>query len=114
MNSRKAHNSRKGRSSKWIERSRRQAIYARDGRRCVYCQDDKDLSLDHLKTRAQGGTNASRNLVTACRQCNSVRSDRSVRSFCIAVASYTGQDWRVVLARVRAYSRRVQKPITLV
>jgi 5-methylcytosine-specific restriction endonuclease McrA len=99
--------------AKWINKRRRARIYARDGWRCVYCEATKGsteselLSLDHLQPRCKLGANSSGNLVTACKSCNSARGARSVRSFCIAVAEYTRQDWRVVLARVKAAARRV-------
>lgn len=108
--SRLKHNSRKGRHSHWISKPRRHAIYARDNNRCVYClsaaQGAHPLTLDHLSPRIKGGGHESRNLVTACHRCNSARGDRSVRSFCIAVAHYLGVDWRLILFRVKATARR--------
>ena len=78
--------------SKWITRERRLAIYLRDGLACVYCgatvEDGATLSLDHLTPHSHGGTNVSSNLVTACRICNSARSDRSVEEFAASIASY--------------------------
>lgn len=99
--------------SKWINKKRRARIYERDSWRCVYCErsagstEKELLSLDHVKPVVRGGSNAVTNLVTACKSCNSARGDRSLRSFCIAVATYTRQDWRVVLARVKGAKRRV-------
>lgn len=64
--------------SKWIRPERRLAIYHRDGFACVYCKraaDDARLSLDHLRSRKRGGTNANENLVTACLRCNSRRRE---------------------------------------
>lgn len=88
--------------AKWINRRRRARIYARDGWRCAYCLSDKDLTLDHLRPRAKGGSNVTTNLVTSCLSCNSRRGKRSLRSFCIAVAAYTQQDWRLVMARIKS------------
>jgi hypothetical protein len=98
--------------AKWINKRRRARIYARDGFRCVYCDagagpaEKQLLSLDHLRPVSKGGTNSTGNLVTACKSCNSARQNRSVRSFCIAVAAYTLQDWRVIWFRVRAARKR--------
>lgn len=64
----------------WITTARRLALYLRDGFACVYCgtflhmAQPSDITLDHLKPRSEGGSNESRNLVTACRSCNSSRS----------------------------------------
>jgi len=79
--------------AKWIRRERRLAIYMRDGLACVWCgssleDDGVTLSLDHIVPASQGGKNVSRNLVTSCRKCNSVRGDRSLHDFASAVAYY--------------------------
>ena len=79
--------------AKWIRRERRLALYMRDGLACVYCGSCLEgngvtLSLDHIVPVSSGGGNGSRNLVTSCRKCNSVRGDRSLSDFAHAVASY--------------------------
>lgn len=102
--------------AKWINRRRRARIYERDGWRCQYCDQPERpgeaglLSLDHLRPLSKGGSNRTDNLVTACKSCNSARGDRSLRSFCIAVAEYTRQDWRLVLGRVKAARKRKLPP----
>lgn len=79
---RKEWASRPGRSSNWIARSKRFAIYHRDGFRCVYCKpaerlyDGVGLTLDHLISRNDGGDHDPSNLVTACKKCNSARQDK--------------------------------------
>lgn len=74
---------RSGRSSKWIRRSTRFALYHRDGFDCVYCRGvfppatgRGDLTLDHVVPRSQGGSDRPDNLVTCCWDCNSARQDR--------------------------------------
>jgi len=79
--------------AKWIRRERRLAIYMRDSLACVWCgsgleDEGVTLSLDHVVPVSHGGTNVSKNLVTCCRKCNSVRGDRSLEIFARAVASY--------------------------
>lgn len=79
--------------SRWIRRERRLAIYLRDGMACTYCgaaveEDGVVLSLDHVIPVSKGGMNCSKNLVTACRRCNSNRGDRDVAEFAQAVAQY--------------------------
>lgn len=107
---RAAHNARAGRSSKWIRREKRLAIYQRDGHRCCYCGTDlraaspKHVHLDHLRPRVRGGSNEATNLVTACGGCNDARQDRSWRAFARqfdAVARIERQRRRVI-----AYGRR--------
>lgn len=64
------------RSSGWIRRERREAIFERDGHECVYCRAPDDNIArphgpDHLRPRSKGGGNEATNLVTACHRCNS-------------------------------------------
>ena len=85
--------SRNWNGAKWVRRERRLAIYMRDGLACVWCgsrleDDGVTLSLDHVVPVSRGGRNNSRNLVTSCRKCNSVRGDRDLATFARAVASY--------------------------
>jgi hypothetical protein len=51
----------------------RRNVYLRDDFTCQYCGKSppvKDLNLDHVKPRSQGGTATWENLVTSCRRCN--------------------------------------------
>jgi 5-methylcytosine-specific restriction endonuclease McrA len=98
MNARQLHNSRKGRTSSWIRREKRLAIYLRDGVHCSYCGTDLrgarpcDMGLDHLEsqdeckgrgncTRSGKSMNHESNLVLACRSCNSSRQSMPWRQF---------------------------------
>ena len=76
----------------WIRKEKRLALYMRDGMACVYCgngvEDGITLTLDHLHPYSDGGSNDTRNLVTACKSCNSRRGTRTVLDFCEAVAGY--------------------------
>jgi 5-methylcytosine-specific restriction endonuclease McrA len=85
-----ATNSRRGRhqaKGRWIRPEKRLAIYLRDSFRCVYCCADltdaapTDITLDHVKSRADGGSNHESNLVTACRSCNCARQDKPLSRF---------------------------------
>lgn len=53
------------------------SVFARDGHRCVYCGATDDLTLDHVRPLTRGGSNEMTNLATACRGCNSSKSDRT-------------------------------------
>lgn len=68
----------------WIDKVIRLAIYLRDDFKCAYCRRKLtgsrcpfDLTLDHLMPRALGGDHSIKNLVTACRSCNSSKGARS-------------------------------------
>ena len=58
----------------------RRNIYARDGNRCQYCGkhfSTRELTLDHVVPRVQGGGNAWTNLVCACVTCNARKGGRT-------------------------------------
>jgi 5-methylcytosine-specific restriction endonuclease McrA len=58
----------------------RRNIYARDGNRCQYCGgrfSTKELTLDHVIPRVQGGDNSWMNLVCACVKCNARKGGRT-------------------------------------
>ena len=73
-------------SGAWIRKAKRQAIYDRDGRACLYCGADEtfsgaELQLDHYVPPFAGGTNESSNLVTACAECNNQKNGKSIREY---------------------------------
>ena len=51
-------------------------IAARDGAFCRHCGRTSDLTLDHIKPLARGGTSDDDNLQLLCRSCNSRKGDR--------------------------------------
>lgn len=58
----------------------RRNIYARDQNRCQYCGkhfSTKELTLDHVVPRVQGGENSWTNLVCACVKCNARKGGRT-------------------------------------
>lgn len=58
---------------------RRFRILQRDEFQCRYCgrraRDGVRLEVDHIVPRARGGSDNDDNLVTACHECNSGKSD---------------------------------------
>lgn len=71
--------------SAWILRDRRLAIYARDSFACVYCLASEasgaTLTLDHWQPRQYGGSHETRNLLTSCMSCNSMRGVNDFADF---------------------------------
>ncbi len=58
----------------------RRNIYARDASRCQYCGkhfSTRELTLDHVVPRVQGGDNSWTNLVCACVRCNARKGGRT-------------------------------------
>ena len=68
---------------KWITPKRRRAIYLRDDLKCCYCgagiEDEIIFTIDHLIPQELGGTNVTKNLVTACKSCNSAKGTKGLR-----------------------------------
>ena len=64
---------------------KRQAIFERDHRRCVYCgageREGARLSIDHVQPRALGGDDSAGNVVTACRDCNRDKANHAAWSY---------------------------------
>jgi len=58
----------------------RRTIYRRDNNTCQYCgrrPGTKELSIDHVLPRAQGGKTTGENVVVACTDCNAKKADRT-------------------------------------
>ncbi len=123
---RKEWSKRKGRSSKWISKVRRFAIYHRDRFQCNYCDfvgrfDGGGLSLDHIDARYHGANHASENLITACRPCNSARQDarltakvrrRAKRRAKRAVHLEAGRVYVAMLRQPAAPAKPHSEPVT--
>lgn len=61
-------------------RFNRRGVFARDGYTCQYCGQRlpvRDLTLDHVVPRAQGGVTSWTNIVTSCSECNQFKGDRT-------------------------------------
>ena len=58
------------------KRALSKSVMERDAYRCVTCGSHVDLTVDHIKPVALGGTDDSDNLQTMCRSCNSKKGAR--------------------------------------
>jgi 5-methylcytosine-specific restriction endonuclease McrA len=55
-------------------------VYTRDGFRCQYCgekRDMRDLNYDHVVPRKRGGKTVWENIVTSCYACNDRKGSRT-------------------------------------
>lgn len=65
----------------WVAKFSRKSVYNRDNHKCQYCGskfDLPDLTFDHVHPRARGGKTSWDNIVTACKQCNNKKGDKSL------------------------------------
>jgi 5-methylcytosine-specific restriction endonuclease McrA len=63
-----------------IVKLNRRNLFARDRNQCQYCGrlfSTSELSIDHVKPRAQGGGDTWENLVCACVKCNARKGGRT-------------------------------------
>ena len=58
----------------------RDFIFSKTKGRCSYC-GAKAEEIDHIVSRAKGGTNSTYNLTPACRSCNERKSNLSLKEF---------------------------------
>lgn len=65
-----------------LNQTQRLKVYERDNWTCAYCgrdmkNDRRAACLDHVYPYSKGGTNREQNLVTSCKKCNSIKSDKT-------------------------------------
>lgn len=93
----------------------RQNIFRRDGHKCQYCGSGYDLTLDHVLPKSRKGGSTWDNLVTACKNCNARKGDRTPDeakmplkqrpfkpSFLMFLRDFSGpiyEEWMVYLGR---------------
>lgn len=95
-----------GRPKDVVEGDVRSKIIDRDGLHCVYFDrpiTEAEAVVDHVIARSKGGGSAPSNLVVACREANSLKSDLSLEEFC-----------QVAKLDVEAVKQRVSKCIAKV
>src|SRR5665213_194205 len=56
----------------------RDAVFARDGWRCLNCADEDDLTVDHIVSLDSGGKHHPINMQTLCRSCNASKGTEAV------------------------------------
>ncbi len=89
----------------------RRNIYARDANRCQYCGKHfttRELTLDHIVPRVQGGGNTWENLVCACVRCNARKGGRTPKQAHMALIRAPFRPRRNPAITVRLGSSRYQ------
>lgn len=61
-----------------IRKAVREAVWRRDGSRCVECGRDQDLHIDHIIPHSRGGSDTLENLQIMCAKCNLTKGNRSI------------------------------------
>lgn len=64
-----------------ISQEKREEIYERDSRKCVYCSSKDSLTIDHMTPRSRGGSDDLDNLVTCCKSCNSRKGTKTYAEY---------------------------------
>ena len=68
-------------NAKIAEEPLRLRIFSRDNFKCVNCESRYLLSIDHIKSVLNGGSDEDDNLQTLCGNCNSSKGSRSWEEF---------------------------------
>ena len=92
-------------------RLNRRNIYARDESSCQYCGrkfSTRELSLDHVIPRVQGGEDSWTNLVCACVRCNARKGGRTPRQANMRLVKKPVKPRLNQAIRLRIGSRRYQ------
>ena len=92
-------------------RLNRRNIYARDESSCQYCGrkfSTRELSLDHVIPRVQGGEDSWTNLVCACVRCNARKGGRTPRQANMRLVKKPVKPRLNQAIRLRVGSRRYQ------
>ncbi len=61
---------------KTITESLRNKIFSRDKNKCVLCDSQESLQIDHILPFSRGGTATIENLQTLCQKCNLQKRDK--------------------------------------
>ena len=72
----------------------RDFIFSRSNGKCSYC-GAKAEEIDHIISRSNGGTNSTYNLVAACKSCNQMKSNLSLKEF----GKLVGKDFSKIKAK---------------
>ncbi len=60
----------------------REYLLEKWGRRCAYCDEtNQPLQIEHIQSKARGGSNRIANLTLACDTCNQDKAARDIREF---------------------------------
>lgn len=62
--------------SRHIPQDVKQAVWQRDGGKCVQCGATSYLEFDHIIPHSKGGANTVNNIQLLCRRCNGLKGDR--------------------------------------
>lgn len=95
----------------------RRNLAARDAYTCMYCglqprkpsgaPDMSQLTLDHVKPRAQGGLTTWNNLLLACAPCNAKKADRTPEEAKMKPIQRPRRPGPLDLARMRIFNEAI-------
>jgi len=64
------------RTGKLNNKQKRQIIKERDGNKCVLCQSEENLTVDHINPYSRSKDNTYYNLMTLCNNCNQQKRNK--------------------------------------
>jgi hypothetical protein len=68
-----------------ISSDKKHKVFMKTFYHCGYCgkiiNEPSDLTLDHMKPKAKGGTDEMNNLIGCCKSCNQMKSDKTMEEY---------------------------------
>ncbi len=68
-------------SNKVLKKTSKTYVHECWNYRCCYCGSQKDLTIDHLRPLAKGGTNDISNLASAWQKCNLSKGNKKLEDW---------------------------------
>ena len=69
---------------------RKPKVIERDGNQCRYCGKlclDREIHIDHIVPKSQGGKDDMDNLATSCKRCNGIKGAKNPKEFLLKMKS---------------------------
>ena len=90
-------------SSTYINLPLRRAILARDEYRCIYCESEDFLTIDHVVAEMWEGPTKATNLVACCGFCSVLKGVVPFDLHAMHLERLGKGDAQVIIARVKAH-----------
>ena len=65
---------------------------------CAYCGSTKNLTLDHVKPKAHGGKDDSKNVICACRTCNHDKGNTPIEEWYQNQVFFSQERYEIICA----------------
>lgn len=71
-----------------ISKAVKDAVWERDGKRCIFCGSSRARPEAHVLSRQKGGRGVEKNIITVCRMCHRMLDQSSQRKVMLNKAKH--------------------------